>query len=284
VRAHSGVVDGVCGTVNYLAPGSALNRLYIAPGEQLATARYEPRSVTIGNGRTCPDELTLDRAGFELVGHRSAVAGIADTTALDAVYTPEALDLVRRVTGADHVVSLGWMLRRTTTDRRGALPPAPDVHSDLYDTAIAHRYARVHARSELPAAGTYRRAVWTSLWRAFSPPPLDWPLALCDYRSTDDAEGAPNLLYRVTSLPEPDQVGAEPDADAESAASLFAYRPEHRWWYFPDIHPGEAILIKLHDTDHTVAWRTPHTSFLDTSASHPHPRESVELRTVAYFR
>ncbi len=283
-QAHSGVVDGVWGTVNYLAPGSTMNRLYIAPGEQLATARYEPRSVKIGNARACPAEFTLDRTGFALVEHRSALPGIEDRAALDEVYPPETLELVRQVTGADHVVSLGWMLRRTTADRRGALPPAPDVHSDLFDTAIAHRYAQVHAKAELPAPGTYRRAVWTSLWRAFSPPPQEWPLALCDYRSTDDAEGTPNLLFRVPSLPAPDAVGAAPDADAESTASLFTYRPEHRWWYFPDMNPGEAILIKLHDTDHSVAWRTPHTSFHDTTARGAHPRESIEFRTVAYFR
>jgi len=47
---------------------------------------------------------------------------------------------------------------------------------------------------------------------------------------------------------------------------------------------GEALLIKLHDTDHSVAWRAPHTSFRDTSAAGARPRESVELRTVAYFR
>jgi hypothetical protein len=277
-------MDGVWGTVNYLAPDSVMNRLYIAPGDYLGTARYEPRPVEIGNARECQADFTLDGTGFTLVEHRSAVVGIEDATALDAVYTPETLDLVRQVTGADQVVSLGWMLRRTTADRRGALPPAPDVHSDFYDTRIAHRYAQVHAKSELPAQGTYRRAVWTSLWRAFSPPPQDWPLALCDYRTTDDAEGSPNLLFRVPALPSPDQVAAAPDADAESAASLFRYRPAHRWWYFPDMHPAEAILIKLHDTDHTIAWRTPHTSFHDTTAATPHPRESIEFRTVAYYR
>jgi hypothetical protein len=50
------------------------------------------------------------------------------------------------------------------------------------------------------------------------------------------------------------------------------------------MHSGEALLIKLHDTDHTVAWRAPHTSFRDASAARASPRESVELRTVAYFR
>ena len=277
-------MGSVWGTVNYLAAGSTRNRLYVAPDDQRATARYEARRVRISDGRTHRDDLALDTAGFTLADHQTSVPCLDSPAALDGAYTSEALALVRTLTGADHVVSLGWLLRRTTQDRRGALPPAPDVHVDLHTTEIAHRYARVHARAELPAPGTYRRAVWTSLWRAFSPPPQDWPLAVCDYRSTDDAEdGTPNLLVRVPALPDPAAPDA-PDADAESAASLFRYNPAHRWWYFPGMHDGEALLIKLHDTDHSVAWRAPHTSFRDTSAAGARPRESVELRTVAYFR
>ena len=277
-------MDGVWGTVNYLAPGSVRNRLYVAPGEQRATATYEPHRVFIADGRAHRDDLTLDRAGFTLVDHRSAVRTLDNPAVLDGGYTGEARALVRALTGADYVVSLGWLLRRTAADRGGALPPAPDVHVDLHSTEIAHRYARVHARAPLPAPGTYRRAVWTSLWRAFSPPPQDWPLALCDYRSTDDAEdGTPNLLFRVPALPDPGEPDA-PDEAAESAASLFRASPAHRWWYFPGMHCAEALLIKLHDTDHSVAWRAPHTSFRDTAAAGASPRESVELRTVAYFR
>jgi hypothetical protein len=277
-------MDGVWGTLNYLAPTSTRNRLYVAPGDQRATARYEPHQVFVADGRAHRGDLTLDGAGFTLVDHRSAVRTPDNPAVLDGGYTGEARALVGALTGADHVVSLGWLLRRTTTDRGGALPPAPDVHVDLHTTEIAHRYTRVHARSELPAPGTYRRAVWTSLWRAFSAPPQDWPLAVCDYRSTDDAEdGTPNLLFRVPALPDPAAPDA-PDSDAESAASLFCYNPAHRWWYFPGMDAGEALLIKLHDTDHCVAWRAPHTSFHDTSAAGARPRESVELRTVAYFR
>jgi hypothetical protein len=282
-------MNGVNATVNYLAPGSTRNRLYVAPGDQRATARYEPREVFVADGRPRSGDLTLDAAGFTLVRHQTSVARLDNPAVLDGGYTDEAISLVRALTGADYVVSLGWRLRRTTADRASAgkppaLPPAPDVHVDLHTTEIAHRYARVHARSALPAPGTYRRALWTSLWRAFSPPPQDWPLAVCDYRSTDDAEdGTPNLLFRVPALPDPAAPEA-PDEEAESAASLFFYNPEHRWWYFPGMDAGEALLIKLHDTDHSVAWRAPHTSFRDTSAQGARPRESVELRTVAYFR
>ena len=276
-------MDGVWATVNYVAAGSTRNRLYVAPGDQLATAKYEPHKVLVRDGRPRRGEFTLDRAGFTLVDHPANITSLDNPAVLDGAYTGESLALVRELTGADFVVSLGWMLRRTTKDRRGALPPAPDVHVDLHTTAIAHRYAAVHARSELPKPGSYRRAIWTSLWRAFSPPPQDWPLALCDYRSTDDAEGTPNLLFRVPALPRPGEPDA-PDEEAESAASLFAYREAHRWWYFPGMHPGQALLIKLHDTDHWVAWRAPHTSFHDTAAAGAHPRESIELRSVAFFR
>jgi hypothetical protein len=109
--------------------------------------------------------------------------------------------------------------------------------------------------------------------RSITSRPQDWPLALCDYRSTDDAEdGTPNLLFRVPALPGRDAKDA-PDDEAESAASLFCYNPAHRWWYFPGLHAGEALLIKLHDTDHRVAWRAPHTSFRDDAAGGaPPPR------------
>jgi hypothetical protein len=279
-------MEHVSATLNYLAPGSKRNRLYVAPGNHKSTTQYDPRTVAIGDGRSCPDTFTLNRAGFELRRHRSAVTDFGDPGELDGPYTAEVAALVTALTGADRIVSLGWMLRRAAQDqhgRRGALPPAPDVHVDLHDARWARRYAHVHARSALPRPGEYRRAIWTSLWRAFSPPPQDWPLTLCDYRSLDDAEGEPNLLFRVPEIPGPEAEPGFEDADAESAASVFAYRPAHRWWYFPGMDAGETLLIKLHDTDHDVAWRAPHTAFRDESAKDAHPRESVEFRTVAFF-
>jgi hypothetical protein len=276
-------MDHVWASLNYLAPGSVRNRLYVAPGDHLSTTQYDPRIAPIANGRVCRDEFTLDRAGFALVDHHSVVTDFADASVLDRVYTAETVSLVLQLTGADEVVSLGWRLRRSAAERNGALPPAPDVHVDLHTAQVARRYAEINAKSALPERA-YRRAVYTSLWRAFSPPPQDWPLALCDYRSTDDAEGSPNLLFRVGSLPAPDEVPEVVDArDAESAATVFGYSSAHRWWYFPGMHAGEVLIFKLFDTDHSVAWRAPHTAFHDQAASGAHPRESVELRTVAFF-
>ena len=269
---------GVSATLNYLAPGSARNRLYVGPGGHMTTTQYAPSRVWIANGRPHRDDFGLDRSGFTLLDHRSAVADLGDAAELDRVYVSEAADLVRQVTGADEVVSLGWVIRRAADDKHGAQPPAPDVHVDMHP---GRADARLTATA--PAGRPFRRAIMTSLWRAFSPPPQDWPLAILDYRSVEDAEGEPNLLLFVDSLPDPDNVPDIDDPDSQPAGSIFAYRPAHRWWYFPDMHADEVLLFKLHDTDHSVAWRAPHTAFHDEGVAGAHPRESVEIRTIAFF-
>ena len=269
-------MDHVSATLNYLAPGSSRNRLYVAPGAHMATTKYAPQRVTIRDGRPHRANFGLDTSGFTLLEHRSAVTDFDDPRQLDETYTPEAADLVKQVTGADHVSVIGWVIRRAGGDLRGAQPPAPDVHVDVHP-------GRADARFAAEATRPYKRATMTSLWRAFSPPPQDWPLALLDFRTVGDEEGKPNLLLFVDALPDPDDVPDIEDPDAEPAGSIFTHRPGHRWWYFPDMHAGEALLFKLHDSDHSMAWRVPHTSFHDTTVTAAHPRESVELRTVAFF-
>jgi hypothetical protein len=271
-------MDGVTATLNYLRPGSRRNRLYVAPGGHLTTTLYAPTAVTIANGRPHVADFGLDRSGFTLLRHRSAVTDLGDPAQLDTVYTAEALDLVQQATGADEVVPIGWVIRRANRPLDGAQPPASDVHVDMHP---GRAHGRMSAAS--PRGEPYRRAVMTSLWRAFSPPPQDWPLALLDYRSVDDSEGEPNLLLFVDRLPDPDSVPDIADPDSMPAGSIFAHRPGHRWWFFPDLTADEALLFKLHDSDHSVAWRAPHTAFEAPYAAQANPRESVEFRTIAFF-
>ena len=270
--------DCVSATLNYVDPKSARNRLYVTRGGHITTTRYAPQVVKIADGRPHAAEFSLDRSGFTLLGHVSAVTDFADPRQLDTVYTAEALDLVKRVTGADEAVSLGWVLRRSKQQGQDQ-PPAPDVHVDIHP---GRAHVRMEAASPRPGE-PYRRAIVTSLWRAFSPPPQDWPLALLDYRSVSDDEGVVNLLLFVESLPDPDDVPDIEDSDAQPAGSVFEYRPGHRWWYFPSMRPDEVLLFKLHDSDHSVAWRAPHTAFHDAEAVGAVPRQSVELRSIAYF-
>ena len=156
----------VSATLNYLRPGSARNRLYVAPGGHLTTTQYAPTTVTITNGRPYLDDFGLDRSGFTLLPHASAVSDFADPAQLDGTYQAEAAELVRQALGADAVVPLGWVIRRAGQALNGAQPPASDVHVDMHP---GRADARLRASS--PRAEAYRRAIMTSLWRAFSPPP-----------------------------------------------------------------------------------------------------------------
>jgi hypothetical protein len=66
-------------------------------------------------------------------------------------------------------------------------------------------------------------------------------------------------------------------------ATIFHHSPDHQWWYYPDMSVDEVIFIKFHDSDHSRAWRTPHTAFLDNSRPDAVERRSIEFRGIAYF-
>jgi hypothetical protein len=276
-------MDVVPATLNYLAPRSTRNLRYVAPGAYLTTTEFSSYTVPVANGRPCRDQFGLDLTGFTLLEHRSAVTDFSDDEQVGSRYVAEAKHLVAEATGADQVVSLGRARRSSAAEPGGARRETSEVHVDMHPDRAAARFAAIHAEHGLPGQ-TFRRAIFISLWRVVSPPPQDWPIALCDYRSTSDAEGVPNLMLIVDRLPRPREVpDVIEDAQARPAGSVFPFSGAHRWWYFPGMHAGEALLFKLYDTDHSVAWRTPHTAFRDPSVSPPHPRESIELRLAAFF-
>src|SRR5215470_4877652 len=85
--SHSG--RSVTATLNYVAPDSARNRLYVAPGGHMTTTRYAPATVPIRNGRPHAADFGLDRSGFTLLEHESAVTDFSDPAQLDETYTTE---------------------------------------------------------------------------------------------------------------------------------------------------------------------------------------------------
>lgn len=106
-------MDAVSATLNYLRPGSKRNRLYVAPGGHLTTTEYAPTEVTVTNGRPHVGDFGMDRSGFALLRHASAVTDFDDTAQLDGTYTAEACELVKQTLGADEIVPIGWVLRPT---------------------------------------------------------------------------------------------------------------------------------------------------------------------------
>ena len=115
-----------------------------------------------------------------------------------------------------------------------------------------------------------RRFAIVNVWRPIRGPLRDAPLALCDARSVR----AKDLVS--TDLIYPNRVG-------ETYSVTF--NPQHEWYYFPELATNEAILIKCFDSEEDGRARfAPHTAFEDpTTPADAAPRESIELRTLAFF-
>jgi hypothetical protein len=269
--------------LSYLAPGSTVLRRFTAPGNSVNTGRYETHAVPIRDGRPVQGTFRLETHGFELLRHESAVRDFTDKAEVDAVYVPEVLDFVKGRLGADEVVSRGWVLRRSVAPGENASQPAAGlVHIDYAPEGAAEVAAAVYAE-HVPDGPGYSRAVATSTWRVFSPPPQDWPLALCDFRSVAPDDGLPNTLYFVDRIPD-DPFGPVDGLRKVTSGSEFHYNPDHRWWYFRDMTRDEVLFFVFHDSDHRRAWRVPHSAFADPTAQAAVPRHSIEFRTFAFFR
>jgi hypothetical protein len=287
-------VRSVEAEINYLLPGPDINRRFVAAGMEVNTGSYGPFKVKVRDGRAIKSHFTLDTHGFVLADSTSAVQDFFDKEEVDRLYKEEVASEVARLTGASFVAPMGWMIRNSGdmsrfkraegpyTHQGGVQPPAGEAHIDT-EPSRADRMAKAIYEKFRPGGPGYKRFIYSSFWRTFSEPPQDCPLAVCDNRSVGADEGVPNVLYIVDKIPEGEAMFAPmPDAD-QPAAAIFRYNPNHRWWYFSKMTRDEVILLKFHDSDRSVAWRTPHTAFWDTSFPDRKTRSSIECRSVAFF-
>ncbi len=234
--------------------------------------RHEARRVTIHDGRASAEGFDLDRQGFTLVRHDSAVGDFYDDAQIEALYEAELEALVKRVTGAARVVVFDHTRRSDSLAMRetqGIREPAGNVHNDY--TA---RSAPQRVRDLLPAheaeALLQRRFAIVNVWRPIQGPVQAAPLALCDARSV-----APEDLIAAERRAK-DRVGEIQQA---------VFNPAHRWTYFPNMARHEALLIKVYDSAEDGRARfTIHTGFDDpTSPPDAPPRESIETRSFVFF-
>jgi hypothetical protein len=282
--------------IRYLDEGDYVTRRYVSRGAEINTGDYVDHATVVRDGMPMRDHFTLDTHGFRIAKHLSAITDFHDRAQVDALYLKEVEELVRQLSGAHRVSAQGWMIR-TSADLTaiaqekvegyqhvgGIQPPAGEAHVDYNELTGKRAAERVHGQA-FPDAPAYSRYICFSLWRTFSPGPQDWPLALCDGRTVTDEETASNTLFVVDEFPTGDALTAPVEGEDQMiAATIFRYRPRHRWWYFSDMKTDDVLLFKFQDSDHSVAWRCPHTAFHDTSLPDTKMRESIEVRGVAFF-
>lgn len=264
-------------SLTYLTPMTDKPVYYIhevPPGLPQHSGSFESRKVTIQNARSLAQEFSLDREGFALVNHQSAVQNFYDEEEVRRVYYPEAEKLLSELTGA-RVIVFDHNVRdasRAQQQKDNAKEPVKRVHNDF---TAKSGYSR--ARLELATRGVenidellQHRFSVVNVWRPIASPVQESPLAVCDAQSIAFTDLVPlDLVYR-------DRVG-------ETYA--ITYNPSHRWFYFPQQQRDEVLLIKCFDSAEDGRARfAAHSAFDDpTSPANAPPRESIELRTFVFY-
>ncbi|GAA3765848.1 CmcJ/NvfI family oxidoreductase [Microbacterium kribbense] len=269
-------VPALPGVINYLSDDVVgdVRRESDTSGEGGSYAAY---ALQMYDARAVHRPFSVEQNGFELVHWPSAVRDFADPDEIDRVYTREVEEFVAARLGAAHVALLGACLEDAAEMEKGGAHDLPVAHVELTAEDALEQARRVFA-VRFPSEAGFRRAVTTVCWRPITPAPQDWPLALCDYRSVPDADGVPGRAGKT--------VWVDPgDVDAASARDTrFRFRSTHRWWVYPDMTPDEVLFFVVHDSDHSRPWRVMRTTFLDAQAQPAVSRQSLEFRSIAYFR
>lgn len=260
------------GELFYLAPSAEKPFVYTydpPPGTPRSNIVSETHRVPIRNARPVASDLSLDREGFRLVEHQSAVRDFYDEAAVKDVYYPEAEHLVGEATGAARVVVFDHTIRRRVhgvEDRAPGTPrqPVPRVHNDYTEISGPQRLRDLLGEEAEQWLG--RRFEIINVWRPIRGPLRDAPLAVCDARTIAASDLiATDLIYR----------------DRKGEIYSVAYSPHHHWFYVPDMQEDEALLLKCYDWPAATPSRfAPHTAFEDKTATNVLPRESIELRTL----
>ncbi len=232
---------------------------------------YQGYKTRIFNGRPLAEKFSLEREGFIFVNHETKIKDFYDEDEVRSVYYKETEELVKKSTGAKRVLVFDHTLRsadEATREEKMIGGPVRSAHNDYTDWSGPQR-VRDLLPDEAEELLKGRFAV-VQTWRPIRHPVQREPLAIADARSIGTKELIPSK--RVY----PDRVGE---------TMHMTFNPEHVWYYFPNMQRNEAIVFKTFDSekDGRARWSA-HCAFDDpTSPPDAPPRESIEMRTLAFF-
>jgi hypothetical protein len=261
-------------TVNYLTnDGTEVFTYTGGPGslDVRTGGKQDPQKVVMHNGRPHVNEFNLEVDGFRFVRHDTRMQNFLDEAEIKRVYYPEMEALIKAESGAKRVVVFDHTLR-TADDAFREQQKIREVvrraHNDYTEWSGPQR-----VRDILPNEAEEllkRRFAIIQVWRPIRYPVETHPLAIADARSVSFDD------FIISERRYPDRIGQ---------TYAVAYNPKHKWFWFPRQARNEALVFKVYDSakDGRARW-TAHTAFDDpTSTPASRPRESIEIRTLAFF-
>jgi len=266
--------DTVEATLNYIVDdGSKVFTIVAAPGgsDRRSGGTPDQRRVTIHNGRPHAEDFVLERHGFRFVRHDTQVRDFYDEAEIRRVYYPEMEALIKAESGAKRVVVFDHTLRTADDALREAKQireVVRRVHNDYTEWSAPKRVCDI-----LPDEADEllkRRFAIIQVWRPIRHPVETYPLAMADAQTL-----SPDDMI-ISERRAPGRIGQ---------TYAVKYNPAHKWYWFPRMRREEAYVFKVFDSmkDGRARW-TAHTAFEDpTTPPHARPRESIEIRTMAFF-
>ena len=235
------------------------------------TGVVEDKTMAVRDGRALRDTFGLETHGFVFVDHPTQMKDFFDADELRSVYYKEAEELVKARTAAKRVHVFDHTLRsgdEATRNEKSVREPVTRVHNDYTEWSGPNR-----VRDLLPDEAEdllTRRFAIVQVWRAIRNPIESHPLGIVDARSLAERD------LVISERRYPDRIGQ---------TYQIAYNADHEWYYFPRMARDEALVFKVYDsaTDGRARF-TAHSAFDDpTSPPNAAPRESIEIRTIAFF-
>ena len=266
--------DQIEATLNYIVDdGSKIFTIVASPGgsDTRAGGTPDPRRVAIHNGRLPAKDFVLERHGFRFVRHDTKVKEFYDEDEIRRVYYPEMEALIKAESGAKRVVVFDHTLRTADDELRDSKQireVVRRVHNDYTEWSAPQR-----VRDILPDEAEQllqRRFAIIQVWRPINHPVETYPLAMADAQTLSPQD------MIVSERRAPGRIGQ---------TYAIKYNPAHKWYWFPRMRREEAYVFKVFDSlkDGRARW-TAHTAFEDpTTPPHARPRESIEIRTMAFF-
>jgi hypothetical protein len=260
----------VTGKLKYLSKSSLDPAFYVGePGQDSKwTGTYEEVDVQIANGRLSTNTASLDEEGFELIEHGTVDVDFSSVEAVEQEYYPQVEKLLEDRLGASQAVIFDHTIR-TSKETDGARKPVRHVHNDYTAASTIQRVVDV-VGGDGAIEKLRKRYAQINLWRPIGNPVYSSPLAIADARSI-----LPEHFVKADII----------YTDRRGEVYEVLYSRDHRWFYFPNMTPNEAIVFRGFDSSQNVSHRfTPHTSFEDpTTPAASIPRRSIELRAMVFF-
>lgn len=235
------------------------------------------KPVIVNDMRAAGNGFSLDREGFTVLSAPTSIRDFYDRDEVLSTYVRETGDLIRSLTGATATAVLNSPVVRVS-GRAGSRPADATFTGDFahadFSAAAAEQMLRANVPSGEVAARLAGRYSVFNVWRAFSGPPQDVPLALCDTRTVraDDKQYC-HITMKSAS------------GNTMSWENITYYHnPGHRWWYCANMTPDEAYVFRSFDSAPQRSEQVPHSAFVnETCPDSAPPRASIEIRMFAFY-